>query len=127
MSDLLNLLVTISETQLVENITVTEDLECVIMEKSVHDGRMTVDALLVSGTLKVNDEIVINTPEGFVSTTIINLLTPPPNCESRMTSKHNMIMNTSLTGAIGFKLVARNLDNVVIGSNIIINNKKLYV
>ena len=127
MADLLNLLITISETQLVENLTIKEELRCIVMEKSMHDGRMSVDALLVSGTLKVNDEIVINTPEGHIITSIVNLLTPPPNCESRMTSKHNMIMNSSLTGAIGFKLVARNVENIIIGSDIIINNQELNV
>lgn len=125
--DLLNLLINISETQLIENITIKDELKCIVMEKGMHDGRMSVDALLISGTLKVNDEIVINASEGPIVTSVVNLLTPPPNCESRMTSKHNMVMNSSLTGAIGFKLVARNVENIIIGSDIIINNSVLNV
>jgi translation initiation factor aIF-2/yIF-2 len=117
--DLLNLLITTCETNLVETITVTDKLKCVIMEKTAVDGLgITVDALLISGTLKKGDNIYVKTTSGTVRTQIRNLLTPPPNCESRVTTSYDS--NASLTGAIGFKLVASNIENIIIGSDIII-------
>jgi translation initiation factor 5B len=119
--DLLNLIVTISETYLIQQITISEKLNCVVMEKTVSDGiGVTVDALLINGTLNKGDYISIVTNNGTIKTQIRNLLTPPPCCESTYTTKYNN--NNSLTGAIGFKLVANNLDNVILGSDIVINN-----
>ena len=119
--DLLDLIVTISETSLTEQITVKEELKCIVMEKTLVDGMgITVDALLISGTLNKGDNILIGTTNGPIKTQIRNLLTPPPNCESRVTTKYDN--NNSLTGAIGFKLVAVNLENIILGSEIIINN-----
>ena len=117
--DLLNLIVTVSETSLIQEITIKEELQCIVMEKTIIDGiGVTVDALLISGTLNKGDNILIGTNNGPVKTQIRNLLTPPPNCESRVATKYNK--NNSLSGAIGFKLVALNLENIILGSEIII-------
>lgn len=117
--DLLDLIVSISETNLTQQITIKEELKCIIMEKTSVDGiGITVDALLISGTLNKGDNILIGTNNGPVKTQIRNLLTPPPNCESRVATKYDK--NDSLTGAIGFKLFASNLENITLGSEIII-------
>jgi len=117
--DLLNLVITISENSLTNQITVKEELKCIVMEKTSVDGiGITVDALLISGTLNKGDNILIGTNNGPVKTQIRNLLTPPPNCESRVATRYDK--NDSLTGAIGFKLFASNLENILLGSEIII-------
>lgn len=119
--DLLDIIVTISETTLTEQISVKEELKCIVMEKTAIDGiGITVDALLISGTLNIGTNIIIGTSNGSIKTQIRNLLTPPPNCESRVTTKYDK--NTSLTGAIGFKLVAPNLESIILGSDILINH-----
>jgi translation initiation factor aIF-2/yIF-2 len=118
--DLLDMIVTISETNLTDQISIKEELKCIVMEKTAVDGiGITVDALLISGTLNIGTSILIGTSNGLIKTQIRNLLTPPPKCESRVTTKYNK--NSSLTGAIGFKLVASNLENIILGSDIIIN------
>jgi translation initiation factor aIF-2/yIF-2 len=123
-SDLLHLIVTISENNLTEQITVTEQLKCIVMEKTAIDGiGITVDALLISGTLNKGANILIRTNNGLIKTQIRNLLTPPPNCESRVTTSYDI--NNSLTGAIGFKLVAPNLENILISSDIIVDDNNL--
>ena len=43
----------------------------------------TVDVVLVNGTLREGDTIVVSTMDGPVVTTIRALLTPPPNREMR--------------------------------------------
>ena len=119
-SVLFHLIVTISEVELTEQITLTDQLKCIVMEKKVVDNMgITIDALLISGTLNKGDNILIKTNNGQVKTQIRNLLTPPPNCESRVATIYNP--NMSLTGAIGFKLFASNLENILIGSDIIID------
>ena len=120
-SNLLELLVTISETQIAEQITVSDKLKCIVMEKTVMDGvGVTVDVLLISGTLNKGDDILIRSSNGPIKTQIRNLLTPPPQCESRVATTFNN--NSSLTGTIGFKLVAANLENILIGSYIMFDN-----
>ena len=122
--DLLNLIVHISENILTEQITISEQLKCIVMEKTAVDGiGITVDALLISGTLNKGDNILIRTNNGLVKTQIRNLLTPPPNCESRVTTNYDI--NNSLTGALGFKLIAPNLENIIISSDIIIDNDEV--
>jgi len=119
--DLLNLIVNISENILTEQITISQQLKCIVMEKTAVDNiGITVDALLISGTLNKGDNILIKTSDGIIKTQIRNLLTPPPNCESRVTTNYDI--NNSLTGAIGFKLIAANLDNIIINSDIIIED-----
>ena len=121
LSNLLQLIINISQTELHDSIIFTEELKCIIMEKTSMDGvGITVDALLINGTLNKGNNIIIKTNNGVIKTQIRNLLTPPPNCESRVTSTYNT--NLSLSGSIGFKLIANNLENVIIGSNIIIDS-----
>jgi len=119
--NLLNLIINIAQTDLHDVITFTEELKCIVMEKTNMEGTgITIDALLINGTLNKNDNIIIKTNNGIVKTQIRNLLTPPPNRESRVTSIYDK--NNSLKGSIGFKLVANNLENIIIGSEIIIDN-----
>lgn len=125
MSDLLNLVVDFSETKLIDQITINDELKCVVLEKTALDNYgITVDVLLISGTLKKGDDILIKTSTSteLVKTQIRNLFTPPPNCESRVTKKYNK--NESLTGSIGFKLIATNLEDIIVGSDIICDSEE---
>lgn len=125
MSDLLNLVVDFSETKLIDEITIKDELKCVVLEKTALDNYgITVDVLLISGTLRKGDDILIKTSTSteLVKTQIRNLFTPPPNCESRVTKKYNK--NESLTGSIGFKLIAANLEDIIVGSDIICDSEE---
>jgi translation initiation factor 5B len=62
----------------------TEMVQCTVLEVKVVEGLgHTVDVVLVNGTLREGDTIVVSTMEGPVVTTIRALLTPPPNREMR--------------------------------------------
>lgn len=125
MSDLLNLVVNFSENKLIDQITIKDELKCVVLEKTAIDNYgITVDVLLISGTLKKGDDILIKTSTSteLIKTQIRNLFTPPPNCESRVTTRYNK--NESLTGSIGFKLIASNLEDIIVGSDIICDSEE---
>jgi len=82
--DILKMLITLSQTRLQEKLMYMELLQCTVLEVKVIEGLgHTVDVILVNGTLREGDSIVVSTMEGPVVTTIRALLTPPPNREMR--------------------------------------------
>lgn len=98
-----------------------EELKCIVMEKALQPGFGTViDVIIINGTLKKNDKIIISTSDGPIETVIKNLLTPPPNRESRVKSEY--IHNESVKGALGVKLIATNLNNIIVGSQIYLSS-----
>ena len=116
-ADLLKLVITMTQNDIPEQITFKSELQCVVMEKSINDTLgSTVDVILINGTLKKGDTIFIQTSDGVISTVIKNLLTPPPNRESRVKTEY--IHYESVKGAIGVKIVANNIDKAIIGTNI---------
>jgi translation initiation factor 5B len=102
-----------------------EELKCIVMERppSLEGLGTVVDVIVINGTLKKNDKIVISTSRGPVETVIKHLLTPPPNRESRVKSEY--IHNESIIGAIGVKLVAPELNNIIVGSQIYLSSSKI--
>lgn len=94
-----------------------EELKCIVMEKSLISGFGTaIDVIVINGTLRKNDKIIISTSNGLIETVIKNILTPPPNRESRVKSEY--IHNDSVKGSIGIKLIAPELNNIIVGSEI---------
>lgn len=76
----------------------------------------TIDVILISGDLNVGDTIVINTFNGPITTKIRALLTPPPMKEIRVKAEYQH--NDHLTGVMGIKICAPNLEHVVAGTEI---------
>lgn len=61
-----------------------ESVQCTVLEVKAIDGLgYTIDAVLLHGTLREGDSIVVSTMDGPVVTSIRALLTPPPNREMR--------------------------------------------
>jgi translation initiation factor 5B len=114
-SDLLMCLVKYSQEELEEEITFTDDFKCIIMESSLLEGfGSAIDVILINGELCIGDKIIVSTTDGTVETTVRNILTPPPNRESRIKSEY--IHHKSLSGAIGIKIIANNLSKVIAGT-----------
>ena len=110
--ELLTQIAVISETELCDKITISDELKCVVLEKRVLPGYGTiVDALLINGTLTRGDNILIQTNSGTINSKICNLIT-----------EHE---NTTIHGSVAFKLIASGLDNIVVGSNIVGSNISL--
>jgi len=117
--DLISQVIKINQTYLSEQITFKENLECVTLEKTIIEGfGSSVDVVLINGTLNKGDEILFQTDQGLCNTIVRNILTPPPNRESRVKSEY--IQHNSIKGAMGIKIIANNIENIIIGSKIII-------
>jgi translation initiation factor 5B len=84
----------------------------------------TIDVILIDGELEVGDKIALSTLDGPIITTIRNLLTPPPNRESRIKSEY--IHHTKIKGSMGIKIFANNLIKTLSGTSLlkITNNKE---
>jgi translation initiation factor 5B len=122
--DLISQIVKINQTYLSEQITFKENLECITVEKSNIEGfGSTVDVMLINGTLNKGDEILFHTDLGLTRSVIKNILTPPPNRESRIKSEY--IHHNSIKGSMGIKLVANDIDKILIGSKIIIASPEI--
>jgi translation initiation factor 5B len=77
--DLLMNLISKTQDEQTDKMMYCENLQCTVLEGLGH----TVDVVLVNGTLREGDTIVVSTLEGPVVTNIRALLTPPPNRELR--------------------------------------------
>jgi translation initiation factor 5B len=121
--DLLKLITTLCQEQLTEQITYTNKLKCIVMEKTITEGLgASVDVILINGELKKGDEITFQTIEGMKTKLIRNLLTPPPNKESRITTEY--IHHDSVKGSLGVKIVANDIDKIIVGSQIIFSSEE---
>jgi translation initiation factor 5B len=82
--DLLKMVITLTQERLQDQLMFMDVLQCTVLEVKVIDGLgHTVDVILVNGTLREGDTIVVSTMDGPVVTNIRALLTPPPNREMR--------------------------------------------
>ena len=79
--------------------------------------------ILVNGTLKEGDTMIVSTMDGPVVTTIRALLTPPPNREMRI--KSDYIHHQSISGAIGIKIVASgDISRCMAGTPVVIKQEE---
>jgi translation initiation factor 5B len=117
--DLLMMLTKLTQERLTEQLMYHECLQCTVLEVKVIEGLgHTVDVVLVNGTLREGDTIVLSTMDGPVVTTIRALLTPPPSREMRVKSEY--IKHSSIHGAIGVKIVAPEVGRVIAGTSVLV-------
>ena len=83
--NLMAYIVEYSQKHLAERLAYIEDLDCTVMEvRSLPGLGTTIDVILVNGTLKEKDIIVLTGTEGPVVTQIRDLLMPQPLREIRV-------------------------------------------
>ncbi|KAH8739325.1 Fun12p GTpase [Cryptosporidium ryanae] len=100
----------------------TTDLCCTILEVKAIDGLgVTIDVILVSGTLREGDTIVVCGLYTPIVTTIRALLTPQPMHEMRV--KGDYIHHQYIQGSIGVKICANGLDDAVAGTQLLVPKK----
>eukprot|EP00929_Paragymnodinium_shiwhaense_P028140 TRINITY_DN16378_c0_g1_i1.p1 TRINITY_DN16378_c0_g1~~TRINITY_DN16378_c0_g1_i1.p1 ORF type:complete len:887 (+),score=246.60 TRINITY_DN16378_c0_g1_i1:82-2661(+) len=117
--DLLFAILSNSQSTLATQLERKEDLECTVMEVKHVDGLgTTVDVLLVNGTLKEGDRIVLAGLNGPIVTHVRALLTPPPMREMRVKSEH--VHHTSISTSMGVKISAPGLEKAVCGSDVLV-------
>lgn len=116
MPDLLGYITYYTQTFLEKKIVRNEtDFKATVLEvKKVEGIGMTVDVILVSGTLRINDTIVLSGFDGPIVTTVKGILTPHPMKEMRV--KNEYISHEVAYGAMGLRLVATDLEKAIAGS-----------
>lgn len=84
--------------------------------KKIEGMGTTVDVILVNGTLKVDDKIILSGFDAPIETTIKAILTPHPMKEMRV--KNEYLHHQLVKGSMGVKLNCIGLEKALAGSSI---------
>ena len=113
--DVLGLLVYLTQKYLLKKIEYRDEIQCTILEVKVLEGiGTTIDVILVNGTIKVGDKIVVGGLFGPIKTTVKIILLPHPMKEMRVKCEYER--HDQISGAIGVKLFCPDLENALAGS-----------
>lgn len=82
--------------------------------KKIEGLGMTADLIVVNGTLRVDDKIVLSGTQGPIATTVRALLTPHPLKELRV--KNEYLHHETINGSMGVKISANFLETALAGS-----------
>lgn len=82
----------------------------------------TIDVILYTGVIKVNDKIALGGKEGAIETKIRALLMPKPLQEIRTAGGEKFRNVKEVHAAAGIKIAAPNLDNALAGSPILVEH-----
>ncbi|CAD5214043.1 unnamed protein product [Bursaphelenchus okinawaensis] len=103
-----------SQGFLAKRLAFSEELDCTVMEvRSLPGLGMTIDVILVNGTLKINDIIILSGVDGPIGTTVRDLLMPAPLREIRVKTDYEHYKE--IKGAQGVKILAKNLEKALPG------------
>ena len=113
--DLLGLLVYFTQNFLIKKIHYKEEVKCSILEVKVLESiGTTIDVVLVNGTIKTGDKIVVGGLFGPIKTVVKIILLPKPMKEMRVKCEYER--HDQISGAIGVKLFCPDLENALAGS-----------
>lgn len=90
----------------------SDELQCIVLDKTKYNNNFTIDIILINGCLNVGDQIYI----GNIKTRIKNIMILPDNAETKSSS--NFISVNNIKGSTTARLIANDLDNVIVNSNI---------
>ncbi|XP_054755018.2 eukaryotic translation initiation factor 5B-like [Lytechinus pictus] len=114
MGNLISLIVTLSQTLLAKRLAFSEMLQVTTLEvKSLPGLGTTIDVVLVNGTLKEGDTIVVAGQEGPIVSQVRGLLMPQPLKELRV--KNQYVKHKEIKGAQGVKVLAKDLEKAMAG------------
>lgn len=119
MGNLISLIVELSQTMLAKRLSFNENLQCTTLEVKALPGLgTTIDVVLVNGTLKEGDTMVLAGQEGVIVTPIRGLLMPQPLRELRVKNAYEKYKE--LQGAQGIKILAKDLDKALAGMPLLV-------
>ena len=117
--DILLLLCRMAQEKLWRQLMWCANLQVTVLEVKAIDGMgMTVDVIVVNGTLREGDKVAMCTMDGPIVTEIRGLLTPPPSREMRV--KADYIHHKEIKGALGVKLIGNGFDKVMAGTPLMV-------
>jgi translation initiation factor aIF-2/yIF-2 len=115
--DLLYKLLSLSQKLIPSQLEVQDELNCTVIEvKNIEGLGTTIDVVLVSGTLREGDTIVLAGLGGPIVTQIRALLTPAPMKEMRV--KADYIHHAKIDVSMGIKISAPGLEEAVAGTEL---------
>jgi len=113
--DLLQLMIKLTQTMMAERLALLSIPQATVLEvKTVEGLGTTVDVVLINGTLKEGDRIVVCGLSGPIVTRIKSLKTPQVLKEMRV--KGALVDHKEVSAAIGVKVVAPGMESAVAGT-----------
>ncbi|KAJ9469500.1 Eukaryotic translation initiation factor 5B [Diplonema papillatum] len=117
--DLLMLMVQLTQRHMNAQLMYTDELKCTVLEvKKIEGHGVTIDVILVNGTLREGDTILICGLNGPIVTQVRALLTPHPMKEIRV--KGEYIHHKAIKAAQGIKIAATGLEDAVPGTPMLV-------
>jgi translation initiation factor 5B len=120
---MLNLLLTLTQRMMSDDLKYLSRLECTVLEVKVIEGLgTTIDVILSNGIIREGDRIAVCGLNGPIVTTVRALLTPQPLREMRVKSQY--VHHSQVKAALGVKICAADLDKTVAGSSLMVIGPK---
>lgn len=115
MGNLISMLINFSQSRLEKRIIFKpDDLDATVFEvKAIQGLGTTLDVILINGTLREGDKIVLAGYDGPIVTQIRALLVPHPLRELRVKAQYTELK--SVNGSIGVKVTGHDLEKAVAG------------
>jgi len=115
MPDLIGMFLYLGQKFLYKKLEFKNEIQCTILEvKVLEKTGTTIDVILVNGTLKIGDKIILGGLYGPIRSTVKILMTPHPMKEMRVKSEYEH--HESISGAMGIKIFGNELENALAGS-----------
>lgn len=119
MGNLMALIVELTQTALAKRLMYTDELQATVLEvKAIPGYGTTIDVILVNGTLRESDTIVLAGTDGPIVTQIRSLLLPQPMKELRV--KNTYTEPKEVRAAQGVKITAKDLEKAIAGLNMLV-------
>lgn len=117
--DLLYMILKLTQDLMGAKLECREELECTVIEvKNIEGLGTTIDVVLLNGTLREGDTIVLAGLGGPIVTTIRALLTPQPMKEMRV--KNEYVKHAAISTSMGVKISAPGLEEAVAGTQLLV-------
>ncbi|KAF5308103.1 hypothetical protein FQR65_LT00646 [Abscondita terminalis] len=122
MGNLLSLIVENCQNRLTKRLMYSEELQATVLEvKAIPGLGTTIDAILINGTLRETETMVLAGTDGPITTQIRSLLMPQPMKELRV--KNAYVEYKEIKAAQGVKIAAKELEKAIAGLNLYIAQK----
>ncbi|XP_017783938.1 PREDICTED: eukaryotic translation initiation factor 5B [Nicrophorus vespilloides] len=122
MGNLLALIVESSQNMLAKRLMYSDELQATVLEvKAISGLGTTIDVILINGTLREGDTMLLAGTDGPIVTQIRSLLMPQPMKELRV--KNAYIEYKEVKAAQGVKIAAKELEKAIAGLNLFIAHK----
>lgn len=119
MGNLMGLLVQLSQTMLAKRLAFSEELQATVLEvKAIPGLGTTIDIVLVNGSLKEGQTMILAGTDGPIVTPIKALLTPAKMQDLRV--KNTYIEHKEIRAAQGVKISAKELEKAIAGLNLLV-------